>query len=82
MTTAAEAAKVIAEKAGPNGAALFAAILVHQAADREAMMPTWEVVERTRKESYERGFAEGYHLARTELIDRLLGYERSCDVQA
>lgn len=73
MTTAAEAAKVIAQEAGPEGAALFASIMEQQAADREAMMPTWEVVEQTRKDSYARGFSEGYRVARDELMDRLFG---------
>lgn len=71
-TTAGDAMRVVVREGGEDAAALLATIIEQQGRDRAHTLPDWEA-DRTRRESYERGFDDGYHHARDELYARLFG---------
>lgn len=68
-----EVMEIVARDGGPEAAAVLAMVFEHQASMRENMLPTWDVVERTRREAYRDGYAQGHADAESAIIRNILG---------
>lgn len=74
VDTTIEAVTTIARES-PEAAGLVAAIVEHNARDRELMLPTWEMLKAAEERARALGWAEGYDAARAEIASRLFGWE-------
>lgn len=65
-----EAARAVAAES-PESAGLLAQIMESNHAMTLSMLPTWDQFEQVKERSYQRGFEEGFALARERAMARL-----------
>lgn len=61
-------------KESPAAAGLIASIMEHNAAERENLLPTWDIVEQRERAAYDRGLYDGKMSERDRIHHNIFGF--------